>query len=198
MNSARNVSQLDFSSLSEIDARNVREAIARGDNFQGYVPSEALGFIVRNYLELARLRSLEAAWVDCYVHSSNFDAYGVETVKAIFDACDRERLRSLKPLTHIAGKRATLFRGCAGPRHTLGMSWTSSLDKAIWCAVHHAEYYDLSDCAVYVAIIPTNEIYCCLDHYDHDCIAYPQCAWRVDVPASEYRLDRMRADGDAS
>lgn len=192
MNSARDLSQLDFSSLSEIDARNVREAITRGDNFQGYIPSEALGFIVRNYLELAKLRSLEAAWVDCYVHSFHFNAYGFETIKAIFDACDRELLRSLKPVTQIAGERATLFRGCAGPRHTMGMSWTSSLDKAIWYAAHHAKFYDLSNCAVYVSIIPASEIYCCLDHYDHDCIAHPQSAWRVDVPAEEFRLDRSR------
>lgn len=119
-------------------------------------------------------------------------AHGIGTIKAIFDACDRERLRALKPLTQIAGERATLFRGCAGPVHTLGMSWTSSLDKAIWYAAHHATYYDLSDCAVYVTTMPVSEIYCCLDHYDHDCIAYPPSAWRVDVPAQEFRLDRPR------
>lgn len=183
---------LDFGGIEETDALRVRAAIQRGDNFQGYIPSDALGFIVRNYRALARLQALEPAWLDCYVHSSNFDSYGIETVKAIFDACDRQRLRTLKPLTQIAGDRATLFRGCAGPVHTPGMSWTSSLDKAIWYAAHHATYYDLTDCAVYVTSIPVSEIYCCLDHYDHDCIAHPSWAWRVDVPAEEFRLDRSR------
>jgi hypothetical protein len=36
------------------------------------------------------------------------------------------------------------------------------------------------------------EIYCLLDHYDLDFIAYPRQAWRVDVPVEEYRLDRPR------
>lgn len=61
MSIARDEGRLDLSGLSDIDARNVQKAIARGDNFQGYIPSEALGFIVRNYLELARLPSLDLA-----------------------------------------------------------------------------------------------------------------------------------------
>ena len=122
---------LDFASIEETDAQHVRAAIQRGDNLQGYIPSAALDFIVRNYRALARLKALEPAWLDCYVHSSYFSTYGIETIKAIFDACDRQRLLTLKPLTRIAGDRVTLFRGCAGPVHTLGMSWTSSLDKAI-------------------------------------------------------------------
>lgn len=72
------------------------------------------------------------------------------------------------------------------------MSWTSSLDKAIWYAAYHAAYYDLADCAVYVTTIPVSEIYCCLNHYDHDCIASLPSAWRVDVPTEVFRLDHPR------
>jgi len=86
----------------------------------------------------------------------------------------------------------TLFRGCAGPVHSWGMSWTSSLDKAIWYAAHHAEFYNLSDLAVYVATVAVEDIYCRLDHYDDDFIAYVQGAWRIDVPSGEFRLDRPR------
>lgn len=192
MSTLSDLDLLDFTGLKEQDIENVRAAIQRHANFQGYIPSEALNFIVRNYRMLAQLHALEPAWLDCYVHSSHFNEYGVETVKAIFDTCDVQRLRKLKPLTHVIGNRATLFRGCAGPVHTLGMSWTSSLDKAIWYAAHHASYYDLGNRAVYVATIPVDEIYCCLDHYDHDCIAHPLSAWRVNVPAEEFRLDRPR------
>jgi hypothetical protein len=110
---------LEFAGIEESDAQHVRAAILRGDNFRGYIPSGALDFIVRNYRALAWLQALEPAWLDCYVHSSHFNAYGIETIKAIFDACDRQRLRALKPVTQIAGDRATLFRGCAGARpHT--------------------------------------------------------------------------------
>lgn len=192
MSVAPAMEMLDFSGIEESDARHVRVAIRRGDNFHGYIPANALDFIVRNYRTLARLQALESAWLDCYVHSSNFSIYGVETIKKIFDACDRQLLRTLKPVTMIAGERATLFRGCAGPIHTLGMSWTSSLDKAIWYAAHHSAHYDLANCAVYVATIPVSEIYCCLDHYDHDYVVHPNSAWRVDVPVEEFRLDRPR------
>ena len=192
MSVASTLDLLDFAGIEENDAQHVRAAILRGENFQGHIPSDALDFIVRNYRALAQLRALEPAWLDCYVHSSHFSTYGIETIRAIFDACDRQRLRLLKPVTQIAGDRVTLFRGCAGPVHTMGMSWTSSLVKAIWYAAHHATYYDLTDCAVYVTTMPVSEIYCCLDHYDHDCVAHPLSTWRVDVPAEEFRLDRPR------
>lgn len=61
MSIGRDDGRLDFSGLSDIDARNVQNAITRSGNFQGYTPLEALGFIVRNCLELARLRSLDPA-----------------------------------------------------------------------------------------------------------------------------------------
>ncbi|RUX29323.1 hypothetical protein EOA23_13955 [Mesorhizobium sp. M2A.F.Ca.ET.042.01.1.1] len=185
---------LDYSALSEADAGAVKGAIARGENFHGYIPSASLEFIIRNYRALAALGLLEAPWLDAYVHTSHFAPYGASTLKSVFDACDRDRLRSLKPLSQVAagGDRFTLFRGCAGPVHELGMSWTSSLDKAIWYAAHHAAYYDLANCAAYVATVPSSDIYCQLDHYDDDFIVYPLRAWRIDVPASEFRLDRPR------
>lgn len=187
---------LDVTGLSEPDANRVRTAIAKGDNFHCYIPSESLEFIIRNYRRLASLKALEAAWLDAYVHASHFNAYGVEALKAVFDACDRDRLLELKPLgdlgSLVRGGRVTLFRGCAGPVHNMGMSWTPSLDKAIWYAAHHAEFYDLANRAVYVATVPVAEIYCHLDHYDRDVITYPRQAWRLDVPAEEYRLDRPR------
>jgi len=109
---------LDFTGLTALAASNVQAAIASGDNFHGYIPSESLEFIVRNYRRLASMKALEAAWLDAYVHASNFKEYGVEMLKAVFDACDRDRLLELKPVGNLgavaAGGRVTLFRGCAG------------------------------------------------------------------------------------
>lgn len=188
--------RLDFAGLTERDANEVRNAIARGENFQGYIPAESLGFIIRNYRILAPMGVLEAAWLDAYVHSSHFFEHGLSVVKSVFDACNRDRLCRLKPLgealTFKKEGRLTLFRGCAGPAHSMGMSWTPSLDKAIWYAAHHVEYYDLANPAVYVATVPMAEIYCRLDHYDDDFIVHPNNAWRVDVPVEEFRLDRPR------
>ncbi len=187
-------SSLDFSGLSEAGANAVKTAIARGENFYGYIPSTGFEFIVRNYQELAVLGALEEAWLDAYVHASHFEVYGLPILKAIFDACDRTRLRSLKPLgsAHDANDRVTLFRGCAGPVHTMGMSWTSSLDKAIWYAAHHAAFYELGNCAVYAAIVSAGEIYCRLDHYDADFIVHPADAWRIEIPDAEFHLGRPR------
>ena len=139
------MNSLDFSGLTTDEARAVQSAISRGENFHGHIPVASLTFIVRNYRELGALGALEAPWLDAYVHASHFNAHGVSVLKAVFDACDRKRLRSLKPLGDDAIGRLTLFRGCAGPVHSWGMSWTSSLDKAIWYAAHHAEFYNLSD-----------------------------------------------------
>jgi hypothetical protein len=188
--------KLNFDGLTSKDAEAVRLAIARSENFHGYIPADSLKFIVRNYPVLAALGHLEAPWLDAYVHASHFSEFGVDVLKAVFDACDRDRLRALKPLgerfLHTKSGRLTLFRGCAGPEHRMGMSWTPSLDKAIWYAAHHVAYYDLADPAVYVATVAVADIYCRLDHYDDDFIVYVPDAWPVAVPASEFRLDRPR------
>jgi hypothetical protein len=76
----------------------VKDAMARGENFHGYTPSQSLGFIVRNYRTLASLGILEAPWLDAYMHASHFNAFGLSLIEAAFDACDRARLRALKPL----------------------------------------------------------------------------------------------------
>lgn len=189
---------LDFSGLSDQDENAVKRAIARQENFHSYIPSQSLGFTVRNYRALASLGVLEAPWLDAYMHASHLSTFGEQVVKDVFDACDRTRLLELKPIgdSITFGRderdRITLFRGCAGPAHSLGMSWTPSLDKAIWYAAHHATYYQLDNKAVYAATVPIRDIYCRLDHYDDDFIVRPREAWRVDVPAEEFRLDRPR------
>ncbi|MES5483846.1 hypothetical protein QMZ05_13925 [Bradyrhizobium sp. INPA03-11B] len=188
--------RLDFEGIDKEDAISVRAAIDRGEVFAGYIPETALDFIVRNFQTLAKLGVLEESWLAAYVHSSNLAAHGLSIVNAVFDACDRNRLLELKPLgeqvNRSRGDRLTLFRGCAGPIHTMGMSWTPSLDKAIWYAAHHAEYHGLTNRAVYVATVQIAEIYCRLDHYDDDFIVRPLTVWRVDVPDNEFRLDRPR------
>ena len=185
---------LDFSGLTKEDAARVKAVIARGENFNGYIPSDGLAFIVRNYRALAAMGGLEEAWLDAYVFASHFHDYEASTIKAVFDVCDRDRLLKLKPLLahQIKAGRVTVFRGCAGPQHAMGMSWTSSLDKAIWYAAHHAEYYNLADVAVYAATVAVSQIYCRFDHNEEEFIVIPDKAWRVDVPAGEFRLDRPR------
>jgi len=188
--------ELDCSTLLGSEAAQVKEAIERRDEFIGYIPSKALEFILRNYRLLAELRALEMNWVPAYLHASHFNAVPLSVLQEVFDTCNRDTLQEHFPIyvgDHFSrGERFSLFRGCAGPEHRMGMSWTSSLDKAIWYAAHHAAYYKLENVAVYATVVNRSEIYCCGDHYDFDYIVHPKTWWKVAVPASEFRLDRPR------
>jgi hypothetical protein len=188
---------LDFSSLHESESAQVKAAISIGNEFIGYIDSaKTFQFVLKNYRRLAEMGGLERNWVPAYLHASNFEAVPLSELQDVFDACNRDTLQEQFPIyvgDHFSnGERFSLFRGCAGPQHRKGMSWTSSLDKAIWYAAHHAKYYGLQDVAVYATVVSRSEIYCCGDRYDFDYIVHPQTWWKVDVPASEFRLDRQR------
>ena len=188
--------ELDCSSLQGSEADHVKRAIEKREDFIGYIPSMAFKFILQNHRRLADLHVLERNWVPAYLHASQLNAVPLSVLQDVFDTCDRHTLQEHFPIyvgDHFSrGERFSLFRGCAGPEHRKGMSWTSSLDKAIWYAAHHAAYYDLENVAVYAAVVDRSEIYCCGDHYDFDYIVHPQTWWKVNVPPSEFRLDRPR------
>ena len=186
----------DFSTLSESERAHVIQAIERAETFTGYIPGKAFQFVLANYKPLAEMKVLEVNWMPAYIHASHFRDVPLRQLQDVFDTCRKDVLQEQFPIyvgDHFSrGERFSLFRGCAGPDHRMGMSWTSSLDKAIWYAAHHAAYYDLGNVALYVAAVNRDEIYCCGDHYDFDYIAHPKAWWRVDVPAAEFRLDRPR------
>jgi hypothetical protein len=188
--------ELNCSGLLKSEAAHVKRAIENGEPFIGYIPSKAFEFVLRNYRRLAELRVLERNWVPAYLQASQFDAVPLAVLQEVFDSCNRRVLQEHFPIyvgDHFSrGERFSLFRGCAGPEHRKGMSWTSSLDKAIWYAAHHAAYYDLKNLAVYAAVVDRSEICCCGDHYDFDYIVHPKMWWKVDVPTAEFRLNRPR------
>lgn len=188
--------QFDFGDLPQDRIDVVKSAISRGENFHGYIPEECLPFIVRNYRQLATMQALEGPWLDAYLFASHFNEYGLSVTKAIFEACRRERLRELQPLVGELATdetaRVSIFRGCAGPVHCMGMSWTSSLDKAIWYAAQHVAYRELGNPAVYAATVQASEIYCRFDRNEEEFIVLPTIAWAVNVPVSEFRLNRFR------
>lgn len=185
----------DFTGLSSEEVANVTKGIAGDQDLCWLLGSEkSMDFIMRNYLRLAAAGNLERSWISTYVHTSHFNDIGLTRLRAIFDACDRSRLQTLSvPVRKdISTERISLFRGCAGPIHSLGMSWTTSLDKAIYYAALHSEHHDLKNLAVYTTTVATEEIYCRLDKNEHEFIVIPSTAWRIDVPPSEFRLDRPR------
>ncbi|MBD2072341.1 hypothetical protein H6F86_00130 [Phormidium sp. FACHB-592] len=196
MTSSIEIQDIDFVDLTYEESSQVRSSILKGENFYGYIPEKGFSFIVKNFKILSSIGILEQNWFLAYTHSSHFEDVSLDLVQEIFDTCDRKILQEKYPIyvgDHFSnGERFSLFRGCAGPIHKKGMSWTSSLDKAIWYAAHHAEHYDLDNVAVYAAVVSREDIYCCGDHYDHDFIVRPKEWWRIEVPQSEFRLDRPR------
>jgi hypothetical protein len=196
--------KLDCSMLTASEEETVRRAIAhdREADAVNSISDKRLEFSLANYLQLKELGILERNWIAAYVHASNFDGISLSRLQAIFDACNRTVLQENFPIQgsdrYSNYQRFSLFRGCAGPDHRKGMSWTSSLDTAIRYATRHAAIHaahhpgrpKLDDVAVYAALVDRSEIYCCVEHYDLDYIVHPAEWWRVDVPAEMFRLER--------
>ncbi|EJL6405501.1 hypothetical protein NMS23_004339 [Vibrio parahaemolyticus] len=187
---------IDYSLLDAGESKKVQEAILNREQFFGYIPEKGFDFILRNYRYLAELKILEPNWMEAYLHSNNFSKTTLEQLKAVFDVCSKSRLQETFPIPEghqfSKGSRYTLFRGCAGPKHNLGMSWCDSLDKAIWYAAQHSEFNGLGNLAVYATTVSKEEIYCTGSHYDFDFIVLPENAWRIDIPSHEFRLNRPR------
>lgn len=187
---------MNLEMLDEPDIEKVKSAIIGDGYFFGYIPDKGFDFFLENFRELKNIGVLENNWMDAYSHSNNFSHVPLQTLKEIFDTCDSAILQEQYPIyvgDHFSsGKRFSLFRGCAGDDHRIGMSWTSSLDKAIWYAAHHAECNDLGNLAVYTTVVERGDIYCCGNHYDYDFIVCPKEVWRVIVPEKEFRIDRPR------
>ena len=190
------IKNIRFVDLDPQEASRVKNAILEGEDIFGYIPEKGFSFILKNFKPLSVMNVLEESWMQAYTHASNFEGIPLDTLQEIFDACDKKILQKNYPIytgdNFSNGERFSLFRGCAGPKHMEGMSWTSSLDKAIWYAAHHAEYYDMGNVAVYAAAVNRNEIYCCGNHYDYDYIVRPTEFWRIEIPQNEFRLDRPR------
>jgi hypothetical protein len=199
----------DYSSLLDADVARVQHALSIGDHHQifGYIPEKALQFVLSNYKRLSDHGILEQNWMQAYLHASHLNDVSLSLLQEIFDACDKQVLQKHYPIPVLywlpdsdwlgvlasrRGERISLFRGCAGPEHRMGMSWIASLDKAIWYAAKHAAYYQLTNLAVYATTVHRDEIYCCGYQYDFDFIVRPKTWWPVDVPESEFRLDRER------
>lgn len=189
---------MDYTDIPNNEQHKIRQAIQNKECFYGYLPNEnCFAFIVKNYKHLYELECLEINWIQAYLNQSKFKNYSFETLKNIFDYCDIEILKKLYPITPqpCNSKRISLFRGCNSSSFIQGMSWTTNLDKAIWYAAQHKEYQHYSTnnpCSVYAATVDINEIYCRLDRFEDEYIVTPHNYWKIDIPQTEFRLDRER------
>ncbi|MCH7541794.1 hypothetical protein IH981_03440, partial [Patescibacteria group bacterium] len=148
---------INFEDLNREETDQVKNAILNGRVFDDYIPGKGFNFILKNFKPLSAMGVLEESWMQAYTHASHFAGIPLDLIQEIFDTCDKKTLQEKYPIyvgDHFSnGERFSLFRGCAGATHKKGMSWTSSLDKAIWYAAHHAEYYDLDNVAVYTTVV---------------------------------------------
>jgi hypothetical protein len=190
---------LDYDGLLPADVDRIERAISEGQlNLTWCIGEKAFGFVLRNYRQLAPIGFLEQSWMEAYLSECHPHRTSLDLLQEVFDACDRSVLQehySIPRLPRAEGEseRFSLFRGCAGPEHRMGMSWTHSLDKAIWYAAWHAGLpRKLTNLAVYTAAVDRAEIYCCGGRFDVDYIVRPKEWYRVDVPAAAFRVDRVR------
>lgn len=190
----------DFTGLNDEEIESFVRAIGEGDDLRWRFGERSLDFIVRNYVRLAQMGELEKSWLSTYVFTSHFQDIGFDKLKSLFDACDRSRLRAHHLSVPVDGgistERISLFRGCAGPVHNPGMSWTTSLDKAIYYAKWHADLHlelgQPADMAVYATTVDLREVYCRVNRNEDEFIVVPDNLWRIDIPETEFRLDRPR------
>ncbi|MBY3032438.1 hypothetical protein HF265_25710 [Rhizobium leguminosarum] len=192
------MSEWDYTGLSADEIEAFRQAIEVGEDLHWRFRERSTDFIVRNCAKLAEMDRLESYWLSTYLNTSHFEHIGFDKLKTVFDACDRTKLQkhSVPVSKGISTERISLFRGCGGLVHTRGMSWTPSLDKAIWYAAWHREWHledeEQGEVAVYATTICLSEVYCRLDHNEDEFLVVPDNMWRIEVPASEFRLDRQR------
>lgn len=188
--------RINYSSLSEEDASKVYRALERNEEFYGYIPDNGMQFILENFSALSAIGQLERNWMQAYVHASDFNHIPLENLKKVFDTCDRTKLQELNPVPPATNSSKTecwsLFRGCAGSEHRMGMSWTSSMCKARWYAAWHKAYKDLDNCCVYATIVERGDIYCYLEVNEPEFIVFPNKWWKIDMPQSEFELDQPR------
>lgn len=188
--------EMNFINLDPEEISNIKNAINQNEDFYGYIPEKGMQFILENYLTLAEIGHLERNWMQAYVFASDFNHIPLEMLQKIFDICDRKKLQELYPIPPANNGSITecwsLFRGCAGSDHRMGMSWTSSLSKALWYAAWHKEYKNLHNCCVYATIVEQSEIYCYLERNEPEFIVSPKSWWKIEIPQSEFRIDRPR------
>lgn len=195
--------QLNYSGLTTEETKNVVNAIEKGEDFYPYINAEdgqRLQFIISNHQVLAEIGCLERNWTESYLLASHFNEIPFPLIKSIFDACDRKVLQSQYPVPALPfsiQNTFSLFRGCVGEDFQQGLSWTTSLDKAIWYAAQHRDYKHygkdgLVNCSVYVTTVTPDDIYCCFNKNELEFITYSEKFWKIIVPQKEFTLTRPR------
>jgi hypothetical protein len=124
-----------------------------------YMPNtRCLSFIVDNHCEFKRCGLYEKALIDAYIGTrTNFSRWSFALINYLFELADREKL--LECGDPLPGDGPfTIYRGISGrgaARRIRGISWTGSLDRAIW----FAKRFDFEKPVVFRATVEKSLVY---------------------------------------
>jgi len=134
--------QMDLN-LSTVEPQLIelaKKALAEGNIFgvMGYMPNTSrLAFVVDNFPVLKERGVYEEALLDAYTGTrTNFSRWSFDLINYLFELADRKKLLECgEPLP--GDGPFTVYRGVSGrgaARRIRGMSWTGSIERAIWFA----------------------------------------------------------------
>jgi len=123
-----------------------------------------MAFVVDNHAQLKKMEIFEKALLEAYV-STNGNNFNIssEVINLLFATADKQKLFYIGNPLPEDKNIYKLYRGVSGngsARRKYGISWTGSLDKAIW----FAKRYGFEKPIVYQAQVPKENIYA----YDND------------------------------
>lgn len=138
-----------------------KEALAKDDvlSIIRYMPNtRCLGFVVDNIQALKSHGLFEKALLYAYtITRTNFSNWSVFVINYLFNLADRKKL--LECGDPLPGDGPfTIYRGVSGrgpARRIRGISWTGSLERAIW----FAERFNLEKPAVFMASVEKYLVY---------------------------------------
>jgi hypothetical protein len=143
--------------VAALDREDVVGFLTKASNDAG------LSLVAKNVGELTERRLYEPALLHAWVGTrTNHIRCPMRVIRGLFEAADRERLRASGDPMPGEGP-FTVYRGVAGrgpARRVRGISWTASLERAIWFA---RRYPNLADPAVYQLDVPQDAVLACVD-----------------------------------
>jgi hypothetical protein len=169
---------------------NARKAAAAGDAFGLLLTMDStvrMSFVACEAFWLQERGIYEEALAEAYQSTRvNFHHWSLDELEDLFyDTIPDKLLAAGDPLP--PGDTFTLYRGVAGEgeeRHEAGMSWTNSLDMAIWFATRFS-MLNLTDPAVYETTVPRSAVLVYFDEPEADFVFSTRDYRRLDVDLSE-------------
>ena len=152
---------LNLSSVEPQLIELAKSALVENDilKVMGYMPNtRRLVFVIDNYLELKQRGIYEEALFDAYIGTrTNFSRWSFDLIKYLFEKADRGKFfKSGDPLP--GDGPFIIYRGisgCGAARRIRGISWTGSMERAIW----FAKRFDFEKPAVFEATVDKCLVY---------------------------------------